>query len=57
METLKTELANRYHAKDVNLSVRLKKDIIGGYRVLTESELLDYTLKEQLSELKEYLNG
>jgi F-type H+-transporting ATPase subunit delta len=52
---LKVILSSRYSAKEVLLKERVDESLMGGVKVEVGEEVIDFTLKNKLRELKEFL--
>jgi len=53
--TIKTVLIEKYKARDVVLSEKIDKNILGGFKIEIGDEIIDLSLKNKLAKLQEHL--
>lgn len=52
---LKHSLLKRYGAKEVNLIFNTNEELLGGYKIEVNDEVIDLTIKNKIGKLQEYL--
>ena len=56
-KALKTKLENLTQAQQIQLDIKIKPDLIGGFVVKMGSKVIDFSISGQLSNISSYLNG
>lgn len=52
---LKLSLVQRYKAREVDLILNTDEKLIGGYKIEVNDEIIDFTIKNRIEKLQEYL--